>query len=93
MHSVGHSTLESPSLIGWHNDLGIIDQPGLDDNDTETNNAIVLGYLVCWFLGDVCTVGTRATLRPMRTSQLPAVHTLRWFWCESCFPSAASRSA
>lgn len=43
----------------WKTDLWNLASIPSPDNDEETNEAIVFGYLVAWFLGEVCTENSR----------------------------------
>lgn len=42
-------------LDEWKNDLWSVARIPSPPDDNETNEAIVFGYLVAWFLGEVCT--------------------------------------
>lgn len=47
-------------LNEWKTDLWNVASIPSPDNDEETNEAIVFGYLVAWFLGEVSTYASRS---------------------------------
>lgn len=51
-------------LDEWKHDLWDSTRIPSPPNDEETNEAVVFGYLIAWFLGEVCLLGRpRAYLR------------------------------
>ena len=66
------------NLDEWRRDFSSRMQIPAPPTDSEMNDAIVLGYLVAWFLGEVCLrVPPRPSRTVARSSSLPHPHRAR----------------